>query len=82
MVNKLLQEVQEQITQGHHEIDELVRFFDPDEIDRITSLRDLPYVRAWLRNVRAARRRDLLRRGTRGEMDQIRAVMRAFLIHE
>ena len=82
MVNQLFQEVQEQITQGHNEIDELVRFFNPEETDRVTSLRDLPYIRAWLRNVRAARRRDLLRRGTRGELDQMRAVMRAFLIHE
>jgi hypothetical protein len=82
MVTQLMQDVQEQITQGHNEIEELVRLFNPDEIDKISSnSRDVPYIRGWLRNVRAARHRDNLRRGTRGEMDQMRAVMRVFLNH-
>ena len=79
MVDQLQLEVQEQLHQGHGEIAELTHLFGTGEIDKITSLRDVQYIRAWLRNVRAARRRDIIRRGTRGEMDQMRAVMRAFL---
>jgi hypothetical protein len=79
MVDSLRVEVQEQIEQGHGEVQVLVNLFRVSEIERVTSFRDVQYVRAWLRNVRAGRRRDLLRRGTRGEMDQMRSVMRAFL---
>jgi hypothetical protein len=79
MLDRLRLEVQDQVHQGHNNFPDLVHLFSESEIETITSLKDVQYVRAWLRNVRAGRRRGLLRQGTRGEMDQMRAVMRAFL---
>jgi hypothetical protein len=79
LVGQLRAEVHAQVAQGYDNVPELELMFGPLEIDQVLSCRDVPYVRVWLRNVRAGRRRDLLRRGSRGEMAQMRAVMRAFL---
>jgi hypothetical protein len=77
---QLHQEVQEQISQGHGDIHDLLQFFHPHELEKVNTMRDPIYVRAWLRNVKAGRRRDTLRRGTNEELRRMRAVMRAFLI--
>ena len=79
LIADLGNKVQDQINEGHGGIVELEPFFTENEISKVLPIKDIGYARTWLRNIRAVRRRDILRRGTQDELGRMRAVMRAFL---
>jgi hypothetical protein len=78
-IEQLHAEVHDQISLGYGGTRELEMLFRSEEIERVTSLRNPLYVRVWLRNKQAGRRRDQLRKGTTDDLGRMRVFMRNFL---
>jgi hypothetical protein len=76
---KLQQQINSEIEMGAQQIPELRVWFREEQLQKIQCSRDASLLRLWLRNVRAGRKRDLLRRGSDREIGRMQAIMQSFL---
>jgi hypothetical protein len=76
---QLQEAVNKEIEVGDQGIPELLQWFTDDELLRVQPVLDRAYAQAWLRNVKSARRRDELRKGSVSELSRMRTIMRNYL---
>ncbi len=67
-----------EVDKGDRGIPELVMWFTESELEKVSPVRDQTYAQAWLRNVRAGRRRDVIRKGSASEVRRMQALLRNY----
>jgi hypothetical protein len=75
---KLNEEVEAQLQQGQQGITSLETLFSEREQERLTG-QNLGYIRSWLRNVKARRRRHEQQTAEDGDIVSMREIMQRFL---
>jgi hypothetical protein len=75
---QLQEAVHKEIELGDQGIPELLQWFTDHELLHVQPVGDRAYAQSWLRNVKSARHRDEIRKGSLSELSRMRRIMRNY----